>query len=192
MAADPSPRRSAVEVVRDRVLPAVRLPAAIARRTLGKFRGLCLLGSASALWLAYLLRTAFDLSLLSTGLWFLLFAIPALILGWIWMLLVEVADLPARLEAFMAASQAVGHGITGAKPPAVEGDEPKRQGGLLRVGRLLKDAWSAASEYSEIAAIIGSVMSLANPLVLTIAGVAGVAAVVLALIALITALIFGV
>lgn len=146
--------------------------AAVADRLRPVARGLTLVATLSALWLAHLLQQWTGLSWTIAGIALFILALPALICGWLWWLLADVCELPGIAERTL-----------GILRPATVAATPDNTGigETFRLGGSLKQAANLAWEFDNLRGVMVGVLVLANPLFLVVLGVAMVLAVLLAL-----------
>ncbi len=129
--------------------------ARIAAAKVGMVRLLTLMGGAELLWLLYVSDSLWDLGggwLIGLG---VVLGLPILILGWIWMTLVEIRELPERLTA-----------LRGAMTQEQREDAPEKAGlkDLFRFARDLKGIVGVAYRASEVSGAVSGMLMLANPI----------------------------
>ena len=151
--------------------------AAVAARLRPFARGLTLVATLSALWLAWQLQIWTGASLTVAGIILLVLGLPALVCAWLWWLLVDICDLPDTAERAL--------GILRPAPTPAD-DARVGVGETFRLGGSLKQAAKLAWEFDSLRGVIVGAMVLANPLFLLVLGISMAGAVVLGLIATLT------
>lgn len=146
--------------------------ATVAARLRPLARGLTLVATLSALWLAFQIQLWTGASWTVAGIGLLVLGLPALVCGWLWWLLADICDLPGIAERTL--------GIL--RPTATPGAPvPTGIGETFRLGGSLKQAAKLAWEFDSLRGVIVGVLILANPIFLIVLGIAMAGAVLLAL-----------
>lgn len=152
--------------------------AAVARRLKPTARLLTGIATLSALWLAFLVQSWTGASNLVFGIVLLVLAIPALVVGWLWWLLVDVCELPE-----------IAARLLGDPAPAIAAPDTKPGvGEAFRLGGSLREAAKLAWEFESLRGVIVGVLVLANPLFLALLGISLAAAVFLGVVAAVAGL----
>jgi hypothetical protein len=184
---------SARAAVVEKLLQIAKMAEAVALRSSRKVRTMFFVGMLSAGWLTYYFIHTFALSLLN-ALWiFLLLALPALVLGKMYLTLQETIGLPQRLfgvvnkikgktadfqQKFRTQTQ---FNAANSKP---------RFSDLWSLGKALLEVKSLGEEAREIASLLGGASALLNPLFVGVMAVAGAITVFLFIAALTTGLLY--
>jgi len=184
---------SAREAVGEKLLQIAKMAEAIALRSSRKVRAMFFVGMLSAGWLTYYFIHTFALSLLNALWMILLLALPALVLGKMYLALQKTIGLPQRLlgvvnkikgktadfqQKFKTQTQ---FDAANAKP---------RFSDLWRLGKALLEVKSLGEEAREIASLLGGASALLNPLFAGVMAVAGAITVFLFIAALTTGLLY--
>lgn len=155
--------------------------AGVANRLKPTARLLTGIATLSALWLAFQLQAWTGASLLVAGLVLAVLALPALLVGWLWWLLVDIAELPGIAARLL--------GGDAPDPAATPGTGPRPGvGEAFRLGGSLRQAARLAWEFESLRGVIVGALVLANPVFLVLLGLALAATVMLGLAAALTGL----
>jgi len=173
-----------------RLLAVLERLARIAEAVLRKVRFLLLLATLSAVWLTYFLQQLFGFEWIGLAVTATLFGVPALILLYGYIALLDVVELPTMVKeiggAMKDAASPLLKRLNGTSDQTEQEAPPRgklRQ--LLRAGGILLEL----SRIGALPEATRAALAVTNPLFITLLGVAYVAAILLALLASVTALI---
>jgi hypothetical protein len=170
-----------------------RLADGLARR----FKGLVGLGVVtgllSAAWLGYLALRGFGWSLTVAAIAGSVLALPAAVLGWLWILLDEVAGMPRRVGEWIARikeAPAAAEPAVAAQTQAAGQQTRPRLLDMRKLGGLAVEMASMGWDVKEVFGSGGSLMVLTNPVSLIVFGIAAVVVAILDFGAIIAGLIY--
>jgi len=193
MSTEPQPS-NATSTAASRLVSVVRLVASIARRSRGLVGFLALLGLASASWLVFYCFKTFQLSWIGLAVTGSLLALPGLLLAYVYWILLELLDLPDRLDGYLKTLRGRGDALklklTQQSGQAQPSDQPARSFGLWGLGKALVEMQSLAANFQDIAFLWGNVLVISNPVFVLMIAIAAGTAILLGLGAGITALVY--
>lgn len=190
------------------LLPSVfrlaRLAGNLAKRLQNGVLWLCLSGFLAAAWLGWSTVAWWAFSVKAAVIAGGVLALPALLLGWCWLVLDSAAEVPERLEAWLArareyagdlrqrARQGSPQAEAGADAGADESLESSRSrfSDLRRLGGLALELQFLGSDAAELLGILSGSLTLSNPLFLFALAGSAAAVVLLDLVAAVAALFF--
>ncbi len=161
------PSSNALNSLLPKIMRFARLLQGIANRFTGVAGWLAGTGLTSALLLDGLAAHRWQLSIITTLILGAILILPGLVLGWTWYVLDQAGTLPQRLstwagQAFNYAGDVLQRQAADAAPssPGV------RMADLKKVGGLAYEITSMGLDTGDLLAILGSSLSIANPLFL--------------------------
>jgi hypothetical protein len=188
----PKTDHRAFESAVERLVGIAQAAEVVALGSVRKVRTMFLIGIAAAAWLTYYAQRTFDFTLLSTVLVFVIVALPPLLLFNFYRALREIVGLPQRLRATIddiKGKTAEYQQRFQAHAQARAESRKAKFSDLVRLGKTLLEVKNFGAEATDIIAVFGSALAVANPLFLLVMAGATAVTVVLLLLALATGLV---